>query len=198
MPILDNPRHERFAQELAKGKSATEAYIAAGYDTNEDVARRAASRLLTKVDIKARVEELLSGAAERAGVTIERVLTELAKIGFANMQHYMRAGPDGDPFLDFSALTEAQAAALQEVTVEDFKDGRGDDARDVRRIKFKLYDKRAALVDLGKHLGMFKERIEHTGKDGGPITTADISDNDVARRVGFILAKGIQDKPTAH
>ncbi len=48
-----------------------------------------------------------------------------------------------------------RAAALQEVTVEDFTEGRGEDKRDVRRVKFKLYDKRAALVDLGRHLGMF-------------------------------------------
>jgi phage terminase small subunit len=37
-------------------------------------------------------------------------------------------------------------------------DGSGDDAREVKRIRFKLADKRSALVDLGKHLGMFVER----------------------------------------
>src|SRR6185437_4769390 len=108
-------------------------------------------------------------AAERTGVTVERVLAELAKIGFSNMQDYMRVGPEGDPVLDFSALNRDQAAALVECTVEDFKDGRGEDAREVRRVKFKLADKRAALVDLGKHLGIFKERVEHSGVDGAPI-----------------------------
>jgi phage terminase small subunit len=91
------------------------------------------------------------------------VLRELALIGFANMADYMRAGPDGDPYLDFSALTRDQAGALSEVTVEDFKEGRGENARDVRRVKFKLADKRAALVDLGKHLKLFTDRVEHTG-----------------------------------
>jgi phage terminase small subunit len=71
-------------------------------------------------------------------------------------------------------LTRVQAAALQEVTVEDYVDGRGDDgrgdgARDVKRVKFRLGDKRAALVDLGRHLGMFVNKHQHTGKDGGPI-----------------------------
>ena len=97
-----------------------------------------------------------------------------AKIGFANMGDYMRPGVDGDPVLDFSELSREQKAALAEVTVEDIKANRGkggDDSRDIRRVKFKLYDKRAALVDLGKHLGVFAERHEHTGKDGGPIET---------------------------
>ena len=81
---------------------------------------------------------------------------------------YMKVeGPDA--FVDLSTLTRDQAAAIQEVTVEDYKDGRGENARDVRRVKVKLSDKRAALVDMGRHLGMFKELHERSGKDGGPI-----------------------------
>jgi hypothetical protein len=41
------------------------------------------------------------------------------------MQDYVRIGPDGDPVLDFENLTRDQAAALQEVTVETYMEGRG-------------------------------------------------------------------------
>src|SRR5208283_5099994 len=88
---------------------------------------------------------------------------ELAKIGFANMQDYMGSTPGGDPYLDFSKLTRDQASALAEVTVDDFVDGRGEDARAVKRVKFKLHDKRAALVDLGRHIGMFEDRESNNG-----------------------------------
>lgn len=159
MAVLKNPKHERFAQELAKGKTATEAYVLAGYKPNQPNA----ARLISIDMVKARVAEILGRAAEKAEITVERVLSELGKIGFSNMADYMKAGVDGDPHLDFSALTRDQAAALTEVTVEDFKDGRGEEGRDVRRVKFKLADKRAALVDIGKHLGMFTEKVEHSG-----------------------------------
>jgi phage terminase small subunit len=109
----------------------------------------------------------LERAIERSAISKESVLEELAKIGFANMSDYMRVGPNGDPILDFSALTRDQAAALVEVTVEDFKDGRGEGARVVRRVKFKLADKRGALVDLGRHLGLFVDRHEHRGDPSG-------------------------------
>ena len=56
-----------------------------------------------------------------------------------------------DPVLDWSKLTRDQAAALIEVTVEDFLDGRGEDAREVRRVHFKLANKIDALELLGKH-----------------------------------------------
>jgi len=61
------------------------------------------------------------------------------------------------------------------VTVKDYVEGRGEDAREVKRVRFKLADKRAALVDLGRHLGMFVDRHEHSGPAGGPIETAALS-----------------------
>jgi hypothetical protein len=54
MPILKNQRHESFARELARGKSATESYIEAGYHP----CRQNASRLASNDDVKKRVAEL--------------------------------------------------------------------------------------------------------------------------------------------
>ena len=50
--------------------------------------------------------------------------------------------------------------------VEDFTDGRGDNARNVRRVKIKTLDKLNALDKLGKYLGMFVDRINLTGEIG--------------------------------
>ena len=171
MPILSKPKYELFAQELAKGTKAGAAYVAAGFNAHASNA----VRLSKNEHVAARVAELLAVGAERAGVTVQRIVEELAKIGFANMADYMRAGEGGDPYLDFSALTRDQAAALSEVTVEDFKDGRGEEARDVRRIKFKMHDKLNALEKLGKHVGMFPNKVEVSGPNGGPVETKDVS-----------------------
>lgn len=105
----------------------------------------------------------MSIAAEKAGVTVERIITELATLGFSNMADYMRVGPEGDPTLDFSALSRDQASALHEVTVETSKVPGDKEGREVQKVKFRLYDKRAALVDLGKHLGMFSDKLVHSG-----------------------------------
>jgi hypothetical protein len=77
------------------------------------------------------------------------------------MMDYMRIGPSGDPVLDFSKLTREQAAALTEVTVDDYLEGRGKEAREVREVKFKLADKRAALMDIAKLFGWIIERREN-------------------------------------
>lgn len=175
------PKQQRFVEEYLIDLNATQAATRAGY--SEKTAYSIGQENLKKPEIAAAIEERRKTITEKLEITQERVLAELAKIGFANMQDYMVAGSNGDPYLDFSGLTRDQAAALAEVTVEDFTDGRGDDARDVRRVKFKLYDKRAALVDIGKHLGMFPNKHEHAGPDGGPVKVADVSTAEAARLI---------------
>ena len=73
MPALNNPRHERFAQELAKGKTASEAYEQAGYKPS----LKNSQRLKCYEDIRARVAEIQGRGAIRAGVTVESLLAEL-------------------------------------------------------------------------------------------------------------------------
>jgi len=150
---LKNARHERYAVERYKGLSVDAAYVAAGFKAN----RGNAARLNANESVQLRIAELQDRVAEKAVVTAERVVNELAKIAFASMGDFVTLTASGDPYIDLSKATPDQLAALSEVTVEDFTDGRGDDARDVRRVKIKLGNKHGALVDLGKHLGIFRE-----------------------------------------
>lgn len=183
-------RQQRFADEYPIDLNGKQAAIRAGFSAK--TAEQQASRLLRNVKVAEAIEAALTKRSERTEITADRVLTELAKLGFANMLDYMRAGPGGYPYLDFSAITRDQAAALQEVTVEDYVDGHGEDARDVKRVKFKLADKRAALVDLGRHLGMFKDRIELSGNLN--VLDSEVA-TDIARIFGLAPAAGPADVP---
>lgn len=73
---LDNPRHERFAQELAKGKSQIEAYESAGYKPNKS----AASRLAEDVNVCERVAEIQERAAIRTEITVADITKRLLAI----------------------------------------------------------------------------------------------------------------------
>lgn len=73
MPILDNARHERFAQGLAKGLTADAAYTEAGYTPN----RHNAARLNTNEHIRARVDELQSRATEGIVITKQWLIEQL-------------------------------------------------------------------------------------------------------------------------
>lgn len=75
MPVLDNPRWERFAQLIAKGKPQVEAYELAGYKRDDG----AASRLSSYVKVRERVAELNDKAAKRAEVSKAWVMERLMR-----------------------------------------------------------------------------------------------------------------------
>ena len=114
--------------------------------------------------------------ARRTEITADKVLEEYAKLGFSEVtitrgDRACTVGYDketGEPISDISQfvlmkdtkdIPPEKLAAISEV--KQHKDG---------SISFKLHDKKGALDSIARHLGMFTERIEHTGKDGGPIT----------------------------
>ncbi|MGE0231419.1 MAG: terminase small subunit [Flavobacteriaceae bacterium] len=165
MPILKNPKHEAFAQGLAKGMSASEAYVNAGYNES----RSAASRLSTNVNIERRVAELVGKSAERAEASIARVIEELCRLGFSDVRKVMSPGGSLLPPQEWDDDLAAAIAGIEVVTRptgEKDADGRAV-VENVHKIK--LWDKNSALEKLAKHLGMFVDRVEHAGKNGEPI-----------------------------
>ena len=95
MPILQNQRHESFAQALAQGKTADEAYAQAGYKPN----RKNAWRLKTNEDIAARVAELGAKAADKAEWSAADRLLSLKAIHDAQTSK--------DPRVAIAAIAEA-------------------------------------------------------------------------------------------
>ena len=144
-------KQELFAREYLCDLNATQAAIRAGYSKKS--AAIIGHENLRKPNIAAMIQQGRERREAELDFKAVDVLRELAKLGFANMADYMHKSADGGLLFDLSKLTRDQSAALQEVTVEEFTTGRGGNAREVRRTKVKLADKKSALVDIGKHLG---------------------------------------------
>lgn len=97
MPALDNPRHERFAQELAKGKSQLEAYKEAGYKPSE----QHACRLASSGKVAARVAEILERAALRTEITVASITESL-----------LRIAKKGEDLIEPAGLSVARASLM--------------------------------------------------------------------------------------
>lgn len=152
------PRQAAFCRHLITGMSATEAARKAGY--SDSYANREAAKLVVKPQVAAELERLRTKIETDTIMTAQETLEELSKLGRANLLDYFRLTGEGEPVIDLSRITPDQAAALTEIQVEDFLEGRGEDAREVRRVRIKMADKRAALETLGKYHKLFTERIE--------------------------------------
>lgn len=156
---LANPQHEHFCHERAKGEEQLKAYRAAGYRGGANQA----SRLSADPKIKARIAELLEGAAEKAQIDVAYVLGTIHD----TVERCKQAAP---------VLNRKGERVLVETPEGDVVPAYTFDAGNVLR----------GAELLGKHLRMFAEKVEHTGKDGGPI---EVSDPDLARLIVFQLTK---------
>ena len=143
-------KQKRFIEEYLIDLNATQAAIRAGY--SPDTAKSIGSENLTKPDIKAQIARAMAERSRRTGVNADRVIMELAKIAFVNANDVIDAET---ATLKPDALPE-DTAAIQSVKVKTF----GEDGLE-REIK--MADKLKALELLGKHLGMFRDKLEVSG-----------------------------------
>jgi phage terminase small subunit len=134
---------QHFAQEYLVDLNATQAAIRAGY--SPATAASQGQRLLRNVEIEEKIKREMDSRAERTGITADRVLQELAAIGFASIGDYLTVDGYGHPTFDFENLTRAQMAAITDVKIET-------DTRGRRKIQVKQRDKLAALIVMGRHL----------------------------------------------
>lgn len=152
---------KKFCNEYLKTLNATQAYkVAYPKCKKDDTARANSSRLLTKANIKEYIAEKMEERAKRTEVTQDKVIEEFAKIAFLNPKKLF----DDDGCLkDISQIDDTTAGAIAGIEVFEEYQGQGENREYVGRTKkIKIADKVKALENLGRHLGMFKDKLEIT------------------------------------
>ncbi len=159
MPELTD-KQKAFVQEYLIDLNATQAAIRAGY--SKDTASEQGYQLLHKTSVKEAIDIAKEERARRTEITADRVLEELAKLAFSNLEDYVEITDDGLARVDLSAATRDQMAAIGEITVDTRKEYNSDDERaaTIEKVKFKLSDKGVNLERLGKHLKLFTDKTE--------------------------------------
>jgi phage terminase small subunit len=176
------PKAQRFVEEYLIDLNATQAAIRAGYSAR--TAEVQGCRLLKNVQVAAALAERRERLTQKAEVTQEMIVAELAKIGFSDIRKavnwfsnvavaasdersvddMMEDGPEAEirhqitnqvELVSSAEIDDATAAAISEISMTD-KGG----------LKVRFHDKQTALVNLGKHLGMFKETVKVEGLEG--------------------------------
>lgn len=102
MPVLKNPKHEAFAQGLAGGKSADQAYQDAGFSAN----RGNATRLKAKESVAARVAELTESVAE----TVKEAISFDARAQFERLERTCQKAEEAG---DHKTAAEYRSRMLQ-------------------------------------------------------------------------------------
>lgn len=164
-----NPKQERFVAEYLIDLNATQAAIRAGYSAK--TASSQGERLLRHVEVQALLGERQKKLAAKFELTQERVVAELVKIGFSDIRKIINWRSNVTAMIEDEDTGEQRMAVTNEVVLIGSHEIDDDTAAAISEIsqtdkgglKVKLHDKKGALIDLGKHLGMFKDQVEHSG-----------------------------------
>jgi phage terminase small subunit len=136
--------------------NATQAAIRAGYSV--DTAKEIGCENLTKPNIRTYIDTKLAERSKRTGINADRVIQELAKIALLNITDVVNAD---DATIKSEADREDTAAILSVKVKTTVSESGKTVEREVR-----MNDKIKALELLGKHLGMFNDKLELSGELG--------------------------------
>lgn len=179
-----SPKQEAFAAGVAQGLSQAEAYRRAYPRSNtwkDEAVWVCASKLMTNANVRLRVEDLMAKAAAANEVTQERIVKELARIAFGNKRAVMTWGPGGVALRDSHDLTEDEAAMVAEVQETITQAGSS--------LKMKTHDKVKALELLGKHVGMFADKVQVSGSGGGPVQMVSMTADEFSKIAADIAGR---------
>ena len=177
-----SPKILRFVDEYMIDLDGVAAYYRAGYKPkNRNCAGVESHKLRHKPEVAALIEKRQAELRKKTNITVERVLEGYAALAFFDVRKMFTTDGKLKPI---NEMDEATASAIT---------GFNMDKGTVR-----LTDRRGALDSLARTLGMFKDRVEHTGADGGPIKTEDVSRIEAARRIAFALTAAVQDIDKKH
>ena len=145
-----------FVAEYLKDRNGTQAAIRAGYKANS--AQEQASRLLSNAMVREAIEAFVIKAEEKAALTVERTLREVARLAFFDPRKLLK--DDGSP-KPITELDDDTAACLAGLEVLESYEGSGEERVFVGHVKkYKIADKNAALEKAMKHLGLYEKDNE--------------------------------------
>ena len=151
MSLKLTPKQKLFCDYYLISLNATEASIKAGY--SKKTAKEIGAENLTKPNIKEYLQNSMNKRAEKLEITADKVIGEIAKLAFANTTDILEITDTSIKIKDLSKLDTTCISSAEEVFD---KDGRR------VGVKVKLHDKTKNLELLGRHLGLFKDKVEHS------------------------------------
>lgn len=181
-------RQVRFASEYLIDLNATQAAIRAGY--SKKTAASQGERLLRNVEISEAIRAAKVSRNARTEITQDRVLAELACLAFSNVDHYtvdekgQLALADGAPASAMAAVASVKHRITKDPETSEV----------THEVEFRLWDKPGPLKLAGRHVGLFPDKIEVTGKGGKDLIP---SRDDALRALLAVVpkVKGIESPP---
>lgn len=172
-------KQKRFCDEYLVDLNATRAYKKAYPSVKKDeTAAQAGSRLLRNVNVKGYIDKRIKDRQKRTEITQDKVLKELAAIAFSNGSKYAKVverkayDEEGKEVVDYETGKQLTYKTVEFKNTDDLTEDEKKAISSIHKgrdgMKVETYDKMKALELLGRHLGMFKDKLELSGTVNNP------------------------------
>lgn len=161
-------QQREFCHRYVVTRNAHKSSLEAGYSAHYAKSRSYA--LLKEVAIQDYIKQLESAVVKEFAHSAVTVMDEFGKIAFVDATDYLVKDSKGhwvgkDP----DELTAQQKAAVKKVTVRNIYKAHKNGRRTIegQKIEYEIHDKMMALTQLGRHYGVFEDRITVTKAEEG-------------------------------
>lgn len=150
-------KQRKMIDSYLKGASKSDAMREAGY--SEGTATTRHSYYFGHPEVVAEIERRQKIASTRADISLEKLNAMLMEIATANLGDLLQVDDQGNTYMDYDKLTPELRKAISNLTVDEVKEGRGEDAKIVKRVRIGVLDRVRAIEQLIRHNGLSKEKI---------------------------------------
>jgi phage terminase small subunit len=174
------PKQRAFAQSYAKNPNAVKAAKEAGY-SDQYADKKAARALLNHPEVIAEIKRIRERMNQQADKTATDVVNEFSKIAFVDRVSFLKEDPLRDGEYMYKApheLSQAQRDIVEKTTmhtaeiviVEKGKNGADSELKSFFRQEYNyvLSDKANALEKMGRHFGIFDDKLRISGSQANP------------------------------
>lgn len=173
-------RERSFVEEYLVDFNGTQAAIRAGYSAR--TAGSIASELLKRPKIADALETAKANRLARTQYAADKVLAEMSTLAHSSVEHYA-VSIEGAVTLAEGAPPDAMRAVKKvKRKTRILKDGTVE-----HDVELELWDKPTPLKLMGRHVGLFPDRVEVTGANGAPLQA--MTEADLAQRAAELAAQ---------
>jgi phage terminase small subunit len=172
-------KQQRFVEEYCADFNATQAAIRSGYSA------KTAYSIGWENLRKPEIAEAVGDRLDEMSMTASEATKRLTDWGRGDLSPFLRITADGEAKIDLSTSEAQDALALVRKIKQTENTMSTQDGTEytTTRTEIELHDAKDATIQLAKIRGLYVDRHELTGKDGGPIETREMSDEEVTKRL---------------
>ncbi len=158
-------RHHRVIDEyMVNGRNQTAAMIAHGYKPSS--ARQNSHAFFRNKAVQTEIQRREREMQERYEISKEWIIERLARIADSGktLSRYKKVSEDGSLYWDFRGATREDLEIISDLTVEEYKEGRGPGAADVKKTKIAVNNPLQALEGLARIMGFNQDKLKVEGE----------------------------------